>query len=187
MKGIVKQIEGAFGSVDVLVANAGSHVPTNLEQFDAREYDSLMMLNYSGALYCIEAVLPSMLERKSGHIVAVSSVAGYRGLPRAAAYGASKAALTHFIESIRFDLVKHGIAATVVSPGFVKTPLTDKNDFEMPFLIEAGKAAKIMLRGIERRKMEVHFPWQFTLIMKLLRIIPYPAYHKFILNKVVKQ
>ncbi len=186
MIGIVKQIENTFGPVDILVANAGTHVPTNVEQFDAREYDSIMLLNFSGVLYCVEAVLPQMLARKSGHLVGVSSVAGYRGLPRAAAYGASKAALTHFLESIRFDLLAYNVDVTVVSPGFVKTPLTDKNDFEMPFLIEAQKAAEILLRGVEKRKFEIHFPWQFTWIMKFLRVMPFPAYHKFILNRVLK-
>jgi len=185
MKAIALQIEQQFAPVDVLVANAGTHVPTVVEEFDTREYDSIMQINFSGALYCIEAVLPSMIERKKGHLVGVSSVAGYRGLPQAAAYGASKAALTHFLESIRFDLEQYNIAVSVVSPGFVRTPLTDKNEFDMPFRIEADEAAEHMLRGIERKSIEIHFPWKFTYIMKFMRIIPYQLYHHFIMSKVV--
>ena len=126
-----------------------------------------------------------MLLNKKGHIVGVSSVAGYSALPTALAYGASKSALTYFLNSLRFDLKPKGIDITVVSPGFVKTELTDKNDFEMPFIIQADLAAKYMLDGIARRDYEIHFPYRFTLIMKFLRLLPQRLYH-FIVTKTVK-
>ncbi|MCL4158960.1 UNVERIFIED_CONTAM: hypothetical protein GTU68_056466 [Idotea baltica] len=125
-----------------------------------------------------------MFEMKSGYIVGVSSVAGYRGLPRATAYGASKAALTHFLESARFTLEKSNIDVSVVSPGFVETPLTDKNDFEMPMLISAEAAAESFVAGLEKRSLEIHFPKKFSYLMKFLRIIPYPLYHRLIASKV---
>ena len=180
-----EQIIERVGPIDLLIANAGTHIPTQVEVFDSEQYDFLMQVNYSGALRCLELVLPSMIERRSGHIVGVSSVAGYRGLPRAAAYGASKAALTHFLESLRFDLIKHNVDVTIVNPGFVRTPLTDKNEFPMPFRIEASEAAEIILRGIEQVKKEVHFPWQFSWLMKCMRIIPFSWYHKIIVAKVL--
>ena len=187
MISIAEQIAQQLSPVDVLVANAGTHIPTDVRRFDANEYDKLMQINFLGVLYCIEAVLPEMIERQSGHIVGVSSVAGYRGLPKAAAYGASKAALSHFLESLRFDLVEHNVDVSVVSPGFVKTPLTDKNEFEMPFLMEAEDAAESMVKGISAREMEVHFPKKFTYLLKLMRVIPYGLYHKFIVSKVVEK
>lgn len=186
MKQIAHAIESEWGPVDVLIANAGAYVPTNIEHFDSNEYDDQMKLNFSGALYCIEAVLDRMIQRKSGQIVGVSSLSGYRGLPRAEAYGASKAALINFLEAMRFDLRAHNIRVTIVNPGFVKTPLTDKNEFKMPNIIPADEAAEIMLRGIEGEKKEIHFPAAFSWTMKLLRILPYPLYEKIIYAKVVK-
>lgn len=179
------EIKEKYGAVDVLIANAGTHKPTRVKHFNVDEYRRVLEVNFFGVLNCFEAVLPDMIERRQGHLVAVSSIAGYRGLPRAAAYGASKSALTHFCESIRLDLEPLDVDVTVVSPGFVKTPLTDKNDFDMPFLMEAEDAAKEMLKGIEQRKYEVHFPWKFTYILKFLRVIPFSLYHRLV-RKTVK-
>ena len=181
---IFAAVQQQLGPVDLLIANAGTHIPTNVAKFDTEEYEEIMRLNYFGALHCIQAVLPGMLARKTGQLVGVSSVAAYRALPYAAAYGASKAALSHFLESIRFDLIPHGIHVSVVSPGFVKTPLTDKNDFPMPCLIDADDAARRMLRGIEQKQFEVHFPKRFTVFLKLLRVIPFPLYY-WIISKTV--
>ncbi|MCB0325665.1 MAG: SDR family NAD(P)-dependent oxidoreductase [Bdellovibrionales bacterium] len=184
MARVAEAIRSQLGEISLLVANAGTHIPTDVRRFDVMQYETLMRVNYFGVLNCIEAVLPRMLEQNRGHLVAVSSVAGYRGLPRAAAYGASKAALTHFMESLRLDLDRTGIVVTVVSPGFVRTPLTDKNDFTMPFLMEADDAARAMLQGIAQKQMEVHFPKRFTYLLKLLRVLPYPLYHRLIASKV---
>ena len=110
----------------------------------------------------------------------MASLAGYRGLPRAGAYGASKAAAIHFLESIRFHLKTKGITISIVNPGFVKTPLTDKNDFRMPFLIDSDKAAKIICNGIERGKREIAFPWPFKWVLKIARILPDPIYERIV-------
>lgn len=176
MIGIAGVMRDAWGGIDVLIANAGTHVPTSIDAFDVDEYMGLMQLNYAGALNCIEAVLPEMLEARSGHIVGVSSLAGYRGVPGAAAYGATKSALIHFLESMRFDLSGRGVDVTIVNPGFVRTPLTDRNDFDMPFLVEPDRAARIIRRGIERRRREVTFPFPFNWFIKFLRVIPMPLY-----------
>ncbi len=179
------EIAQHFGQIDILLANAGSHTPSSARKFDVEAYKKLFNINFFGALSCIEVVLDEMLKRKSGHIVAVSSVAGYSALPTAACYGASKSALTYFLDSLRFDLKPKGIDVTVVSPGFVKTELTDLNEFDMPFIIESDLAAKYILDGIERRDFEVHFPYRFTLSLKFLRLLPQRLYH-FIISKTIK-
>ena len=176
MQRVADAMRDAWGGIDVLIANAGTHVPTRVEAFDVDEYMDLMRLNYGGVLNCIEAVLPRMLEDGAGHIVGVSSLAGYRGVPGAAAYGATKSALIHFLESMRFDLAGSGVDVTIVNPGFVRTPLTDRNDFDMPFLVEPDRAARIIRRGIERRRREVSFPFPFNWFIKFLRVIPMPLY-----------
>lgn len=176
MKEANAQISSTFGPIDILLANAGSHVPTHPERFDSAEYMSIMQLNFGGMLHCIEAVLPSMLERKSGRIAPVASLAGIRGLPKAAAYGASKAAMINFLESIRFHIRRNGVSVTIIKPGFVTTPLTDKNDFYMPFKIDAPKAARIIADGLERERDDISFPFPFHWIVKGGRILPYPIY-----------
>lgn len=181
------RIMNDLGPVDVLITNAGTYQPTDAREFSATDHESIMRLNYGGTLNCIEAVLPSMISRRSGHVVGVSSLVGYRGLPRSSSYGASKAALINFLECFRFDVQKHGIKVTVVNPGFVKTPLTDRNDFTMPFLVPAERAAEIIIDGIRREKYEVHFPWQLSWIFKLMRIIPFPLYHALIGWKTARE
>jgi len=177
MKALAAAIRDQLGGLDMLIANAGTHVFTVPEQFDSAEYLGLMNLNYGGMLHTIEAVVPEMLARGEGHIVGMASMAGFRGLPRAAAYGASKAAMAHFLESIRYHYEPKGLRVTVVDPGFVKTPLTDKNDFQMPFLMAPDAAARAICNGLEREALEVSFPIPFNWFMKLMRIIPFPLYH----------
>ncbi len=176
MKEIASTIEVEMGALDILVANAGSHLFTRPLEFDSGEYQRLMDLNYGGVLHCIEAVLPAMLRRRSGRICGVASLAGYRALPRAAAYGASKAALIHFLESVRYHLEREGIEVTIVNPGFVKTPLTDKNDFPMPFLIDSDNAARLIANGLEQGRREINFPATFAFILRIARILPYRIY-----------
>lgn len=180
MKRIVAEIERSLGPIDVAIPNAGTHIFTVPEQFNSQEYLDLMELNFGGTLRCIEAVLPTMLQRGAGRIAPVASLAGYRGLPRAAAYGASKAAMIHFLESIRFHLVRRGIVISIVNPGFVKTPLTDKNDFKMPFLVDAPRAAQIICDGIERGKREIAFPFPFNWVLKVARVLPAPVYESLV-------
>jgi short-subunit dehydrogenase len=180
MKLLVADIESRMGPIDVAIPNAGTHVFTVPEDFNSKEYLSLMNLNFGGTLHCVEAVLPGMLKRGRGALAPVASLAGYRGLPRAAAYGASKSAMIHFFESIRFHLVRKGIVISIVNPGFVKTPLTDRNDFKMPFLVDAPRAARIICDGIQRGKREIAFPFPFNLVLKIARMLPAPLYEALV-------
>ena len=180
MKALVDTIESKVGPIDVAIPNAGTHLFSKPEQFNSAEYLSIMQLNFGGVLHCLEAVIPRMLQRGRGSLAPVASLAGYRGLPRAAAYGASKSALIHFLESIRFHLKPKGLTISIVNPGFVKTPLTDKNDFFMPFLISSEKAAKIICDGIERGKRAIAFPSPFSWIVGLGRFLPAPVYEKIV-------
>ncbi|MFT5423851.1 MAG: short-subunit dehydrogenase [Phycisphaerales bacterium] len=182
MKAIASEIESEIGGVDILIANAGTHVFTQPEEFDTAEYLDLMDINYGGTLRCIEAILPGMLVRKSGQIVGIASLTGLRGVPMAAAYGASKGAIINFLQSIRFDLQEHNIGVTIVNPGFVRTPLTDKNDFHMPFLIEPEKAARIICSAIARERNEISFPIPFSWTIRLLRVLP-----DLIYNRIMKR
>jgi short-subunit dehydrogenase len=127
-------------------------------------------------MHGVAAVLPRFMERRRGHLAVVASVAGYRGLPTSAAYGASKAALINMCEALKPELDRAGVTISVVNPGFVKTPLTDKNDFPMPFLMDADAAAEQMVRGLETGRFEITFPKRFTWGMNLLRCLPYSLY-----------
>jgi short-subunit dehydrogenase len=172
----VADIEQAFGGIDLAILNAGSHLPGANRIFDGQQVADNMTLNYLGVVYGIDAVLPGMLSRGRGHIAGVASAAGCRAVPAAAAYGASKAAVIHLLDSIRFELEPRGITVTVVNPGFVKTPLTERNRFPMPFLMPVDRAAEAMVTGLEAGRREVHFPKIFTWTLKFLRILPYPLY-----------
>ncbi|MDY7108835.1 MAG: SDR family NAD(P)-dependent oxidoreductase [Planctomycetota bacterium] len=183
MKAIAAEAEDELGGIDVLIANAGTHLFTKHAAFDTAEYLGLMDINYGGTLRCIEAVLPGMLRREAGCLVGMASLAGFRGLPRAAAYSASKGALINFLQSIRFHLLEHNVQVTIVNPGFVRTPLTDKNDFHMPFLMDADRAARIICSGIERGKKDIAFPIPFSWTIRFMRIIPYPIY-EWIMTRV---
>ena len=176
----VGRIEQAWGGLDLALLNAGTHKPPSGPGFDISQFVDVMALNYFGVLFGIEAVLPGMLRRGRGHIAGVASLAGYRGLPTAAAYGASKAALIHVLESLRFDLEPHGIAVTVINPGFIRTPLTDKNRFHMPFLMDVDRAAAVIVAGLERGRKEIHFPRVFSSMLKLARVLPFPLYERIV-------
>lgn len=171
-----------WGVPDTIILNAGYYDPCSLDEITLEHFEKTIDVNYRGVVRCLLALLPAIRERAATnpdsrpHIVIVSSVAGYSGLPRAAAYGSTKAALTNLAESMKHELDVAGIDITVVNPGFVKTPLTDLNEFPMPFIMELEDAALAMYKGLATRKFEVTFPKRFTWIMKLLRILPYPIY-----------
>lgn len=175
-----QQILKQLGPIDIVVANAGSHIESKPEEFNAQEYLYIMDLNFGGVIRTVQAALPDFIKRRQGQVVVVSSLAGYRGLPSAAAYGASKAALTHFYESSRFHLQPLGIDVKIISPGFVRTPLTDKNKFSMPFLVEPEKAACIIANGIASKQNEVAFPFVFSRFMKFMQMLPSPIYNYFV-------
>jgi short-subunit dehydrogenase len=132
----------------------------------------MFKVNVFGMIYAIEAVLPDMLRRCQGHLAAVSSLAAYKGLPGESGYSASKAAVNVYLEGLRIQLRNRGIAVTALCPGFVKTPMTEVNDFHMPFLLEADEAARRMLRALARRRKVYNFPWPMALLMKLTAWLP---------------
>jgi short-subunit dehydrogenase len=168
----IGEIAGRLGPVDLLIANAGVGAPTLPEPMNVADIETQFRVNTFGVIYAIEAVLPDMLRRGRGHLVAVSSLAAYKGLPGESGYCASKAAVNVFMEGLRIQLRDRGIAVTTVCPGFVKTPMTAVNDFHMPFVLEADEAARRIVRALRRRPKVYNFPWQTTLLMKLTRWIP---------------
>ena len=167
---------GQFGAIDLLVANAGFSERTPAVGLDGAQVERVTRVNFLGAVYAAEQVLPSMLERDDGRIVAVGSAAGYGGLPRTAAYSASKGAMHNFFESLRLDLRDTGVSVTVITPGYVKTELTQKNKHRMPFIMELDPALDIMVRGIDDRRGLVMFPRPLSTLVWLAQILPAPAY-----------
>jgi NAD(P)-dependent dehydrogenase (short-subunit alcohol dehydrogenase family) len=165
-----------WGGVDLVLIVAGTHVPLRAWELDAQRARALLEVNLMGVLNVVAAVLPALLEQGHGGVAIVSSVAGYRGLPTGLVYGASKAALINLAETMYLDLAPRGIDVYLINPGFVKTPLTDRNRFPMPALISAEQAAEHTLRGLERGRFEIDYPKRFTRVMKLLRLLPYRLY-----------
>lgn len=172
----VARIEAERGPIDVAVLNAGTHQPVTAAEFTAAGLRQLLEINLLGTAACLEALLPRMIARGRGRIAVVASVAGYRGLPISAYYGASKAALINLTESLKFDLDQAGVTIQLIDPGFVKTPLTDRNEFPMPFLISAEAAAERIARGLAGSGFEIAFPTRFVMLLKLLRLLPYRLY-----------
>jgi NAD(P)-dependent dehydrogenase (short-subunit alcohol dehydrogenase family) len=164
------------GPVDLLMYCAGYYKPVRADDYDLSEMLKHQQINYLGALYVLDAMLPHFLQRQAGHISLVSSVAGYRGLPKSLAYGPTKAALINLAEALYIDLQASRIGVSVINPGFVKTPATAQNDFSMPGLLTTAEAAAEILAGWRQGAFEIHFPKRFTLWMKTLRILPYAAY-----------
>ena len=173
---VLQRIVAAWGGIDLVLLCAGTHRPVRAWELDAEAARRLVDVNLNGVLNCLPPVVAQMLAQKSGGVGVVSSVAGYGGLPTALVYGATKAALINLAETLYLDLAPRGIGVHVINPGFVKTPLTDKNTFPMPALISADEAAREIISGLERGRFEIHFPRRFTLWLKLLRLLPYRWY-----------
>jgi NAD(P)-dependent dehydrogenase (short-subunit alcohol dehydrogenase family) len=162
----------AQGPLDCVVYCAGHYRAMRAEAIDVADMQRHMAVNYLGALYLLDAVLPALLARGRGHISLVGSVAGYRGLPNSLAYGPTKAALINLAENLYLDLHPRGLGVSIVNPGFVETPLTAGNAFSMPALITPEQAANAMLAGWRCGTFELHFPKRFTLWMQALRLLP---------------
>jgi short-subunit dehydrogenase len=158
--------------LDCVVYCAGHYTAMRADALVVADMERHVSVNYLGALYLIDAVLPAMLSRGTGHISLVGSVAGYRGLPNSLAYGPTKAALINLAETLYLDLHGKGIGVSLISPGFVQTPLTAGNDFAMPALLTPQQAATAILKGWAQGQFEIHFPKRFTLWLKALRILP---------------
>ena len=168
MREASERIVQCHGRIDLAVYCAGYYKPMRATAFDLDDALRHEQVNYVGALHLLDAVLPTLLRQRSGHISLVSSVSGYRGLPNALAYGPTKAALINLAESLYFDLTDHGIGVSVVCPGYVETPLTEQNDYKMPGLISAEQAALEIVDGWRRGQFEIHFPKRFTRWVKAL-------------------
>ena len=176
-----------FGNIDLCVFSSGTYDPKLEKEININQNKFVMETNFFGVLYCIKAVEKYFKNIRNGHISIVSSIAAYRGLPNSSGYGPSKAALINFTESIYFDFKKFGVRISIISPGFIKTPLTDKNEFSMPFLKTADYAAIKIFDGlVKSNNFEIHFPKGLTLTLKFLRILPYKLY-LFLVDKLVKR
>ena len=176
-----------FKNVDICLFCSGTYDPKLEQEINIEQNKFVMETNYFGVLICIKAVETYFKNKKSGQISIVSSVAAYRGLPNSSGYGPSKAALTNLTESIYFDFKKHNVKISLVSPGFIKTPLTDKNEFPMPFIRSPEFAADKIFQGLTKKNIfEIHFPLGLTLTLKFLRILPYKLY-LFLIDKFVKR
>jgi len=171
-----ERVRGAFKRVDLVLIVAGTHKEVRAWELTDADSRALLEVNLHGPIGVVAAVVPGLLAQGRGAIGIVSSLAGYRGLPKALVYGASKAALINFAETLYLDLRPKNIGVYLINPGFVKTPLTDRNQFPMPNLISAEDAAGEILRGMERREFEIHFPKAFSRKMRLLRHLPYRLY-----------
>lgn len=176
----ISDAAAARGVIDTAILNAGIYIPQDGKAIDPAVYRQHMEINYMGVVNGLAAVVPAMVERGRGHIVIVASVTGWRGLPKAAAYGPTKAALISLAESLAFDLVPAGIKVQVVSPGFVDTEATAVNDFEMPGLVSAERAAEEILNGMKRDIFEIAFPKAFTRTVRLLSLMPWRRYFSII-------
>jgi short-subunit dehydrogenase len=168
------QLRNAWNGFDLALIVAGTHVEMRAQSWDLARARSLLDVNLTGVLNCLDAILPQLLQQGRGGVGIVSSVAGYVGLPKALIYGPSKAALINLAESLYGDLHPRGCGVYLINPGFVDTPLTRKNDFRMPALISADEAADATLHGLAAGRFEIHYPKRFTRLLKLLRVLPYP-------------
>ena len=168
----IARIEHELGRIDLAVLGAGAYQPFVLATCDAEEFARINATNYLGVTNCVAPLLRRMMARGSGHISWIASVAGYNGLPKAAYYGPTKAALINLAESLWHEAKPKGVAISVINPGFVETPMTKVNDFPMPFLMKAEDAAAQTIKGLARKKFEIAYPLLFVLILKFLQRLP---------------
>ncbi len=172
-KSTAQQIIKDFGHIDICVFGTGIHDPESEKKFNLEKIRKIMEVNFFGTMNSINSIYDHFSNRKEGQISIISSVAGYRGLPVAGAYCASKSALISFSESLYFDMKRKNVKVSVISPGFIKTPMTDQNDFPMPMIKSAEYAADKIYTGLlQKKKFEIHFPKTFTFLMKIIQILP---------------
>jgi short-subunit dehydrogenase len=181
------KLRAQFGTIDVLVANAGVGTLTDDFARLGEQVSETFEINLIGAANSAAAVLPEMIARGAGQLVAISSLASYRGLPKSGAYCASKAALNALFESLRLDLKNTGVSVTIIKPGFIKTPLTAGREAQMPFLLELDDATRRILRAIEARRTSYAFPWQLASIVRLGRLMPDALYDRIALRNSFRE
>lgn len=178
---VATNIINQFRNIDICLFGTGMHDPKSEKKFNLEKVREIMEVNYFGTMNSINSIYDYFSEKKNGQISIISSVAGYRGLPAAGAYCASKAALTSFAESLNFDMQMKNVRVSLVSPGFIKTPMTDQNDFPMPMIKSPEFAANEIYKGLTvKRGFEIHFPKAFTYFLKFLQILPSGIYFKLV-------
>lgn len=180
------EVESRLGPIDLAVLGAGTYTPVALDDLDPARFAHMMDTNYMGVVNCVAALAPGMMARGAGHLSWIASVAGYVGLPKAAAYGPTKAALINLAESLAPEMSVKGVSVSVINPGFVETPLTAQNDFPMPFLMKADDAARRTIQGLAAGRFEIAYPRRFVAILKALRLLPYPLFFRLIRRAVLK-
>ena len=184
---VFKKILEDFKNIDLCIFGAGTYEPKLEKEISQEQIRKTMEVNFFGVVNCIKAVEEYFKNIKNGHISIVSSIAGYRGLPNSSGYGPSKAALSNLAESLYFDFKKHNVRISLISPGFIKTPMTDKNKFRMPFIKSPEFAANKIYNGlVKSNAFEITFPKQLTIIFKFFKILPNKVY-LFLINKLVKR
>lgn len=183
----VEKIEAQLGPIDLAVLGAGTYAPVSIDSLEPGQFSHMMDTNYMGVVNCLAALAPRMMARGQGHLSWISSVAGYVGLPKAAAYGPTKAALINLGECLYPEMKLKGVKVSVINPGFVETPLTAQNDFEMPFLMKADEAARRSIDGLASGRFEIAYPRRFVAILKTLRALPYPLFFRIITRSVLKE
>ena len=187
IKNVFEKLISDFGDLDICIFCSGTYNRKSEKEIDVNQIKKTFDTNFFGVVYCVKEVENFFKKRKKGHISIVSSIAGYRGLPNSSGYGPSKAALTNFTESIYFDFKKFDVSISVISPGFIKTPMTDTNEFPMPFIKSPQFAADKIFKGIVKsNSFEIHFPKALTVLLKFFRILPYKIY-LFLIDKSVKR
>ena len=174
-------VKNKFGQIDLCIFSTGTWDPKKEKEIDVEQIENVMKVNFFGTVNSIKSVEKYFKELGKGHISIVSSIAGYRGLPNSTGYGPSKSALNNLTESLYFDFKKYGVRVSLISPGFIKTPMTDKNDFKMPFLKTTEYAADKIYSGLlNTNAFEIHFPKQLTIVLKILKILPNWLYLKLV-------
>jgi len=172
VRATVSALQSEFGPIDLLIANAGVGATIAGGKLEPEGVAKVFDVNVIGVVSSVTAVIPQMIERGRGHLAVISSLAAYRGLPKSAAYCASKAAVSSLFESLRLDLQPKGIDVTIIHPGFIKTPLTAGRQAKLPFLLEVDDAARKMIGAIEKRKKSYAFPWQLATIVRAGMVMP---------------
>ena len=168
----IDAIHQHWGNLDAIILNAGSCIYVDTQDFSSQAFEKMIQINYLSVIYGVEASLPLLRASKSAYIVGMSSIAGHLGLPRSEAYSAAKAATRIFLQGLRTDLFAENIAVSIICPGFIDTPLTQRNDFAMPCLTTPSRAAKAIVKGLQRQTHEIHFPKCFTRFVKCIAFLP---------------
>ena len=181
-----QQIIEKFGKIDVAILNAGYSVRMKVEEYNSEYAENIFGANVFGIIYWVEQLIPNMIKRRNGMIVGVSSLADSKGYSKSGFYSASKAAATTYLEGLRSELRKYNVQVLTVRPEFVKTPMTDKNEFYMPLMMSTEKAAQIIINGIEKEKRMIQFPWQLVFATRLIPLIPNRLY-ELLENQTMKK